>query len=268
MIELLFKLLTNKFFWIILFVLVIAGTIFYYVTENKNLKKELDIVTQNYLAANDSLRVTKKLNGEIVQKYAFLRDIEDSLKSKLGFEHQKLLAEQSTVVELRLKLASTSNVVAIKDSLLSALLTPSYKDSGLSVEARDSVVFKRLNDRWKAYSFSSYKIFIKLLNRITRTKEGKLEGSVETFSPYLSISDLRTVIDDQFVNNSLNKLENQSKRKFGILGEVDYNSLAGGVILNINDWGFQLKYILFSARNVFPNMWYDRLRISVNKYIW
>jgi len=269
MLSMFFSLAKSKTFWIVVIVLSIVGSLYYLIQTNIRLQRNLNTLNQNYIAANDTLKTEKTLYGEISRQYAFVQAVNDSFSTSLKLVGQELLSTQNTVAALTLKLQSAVVSVTSKgDSILTANIPVAYSDSGLVVAALDSIIFSRMQETWKAQAFNKYEIQISLINRITRDKLGRIEGSVETLSPHVKVKSMRTIVSDEFISGSnSSETSNLERHTLGIVGEVDYNTLAGGVLLNTSDWVFQLKYILFTADKGYPSEWYNKLRLSVGKYI-
>lgn len=261
--------ISNKKLLLAVLGMCLFGVLYFYISTNFRLKAQLAESRQNELALSDSITSVKTTYGAVWARYAFVQNIATSLEKENAFKDQKLLAQQSTIVGLELQLHSHSDTVLIgnHDSSLTAILYPMYVDSGVTVNARDSVIFRKQNTFWNADEYSKYNIYLNLINRITRTKDGFLRGSVESQSPLIKIVGLKTVIDDQF-SEAISKKLSSPAYSFGIAGDFDYNTFAGGIMFNFYGWDAQVKYIITSFSSNISNTWYNRLRFTIGRYIW
>lgn len=233
--------------------------------ERADYKRQLVIMQWNKIAEQDSLHNYKTVNGVLAQKAAFIRHISDSLETQLSGTYQLLIAQQRLTARLTAKL-NTSNVAVISDgdTVLYSVFTPTYIDSGVTFNVRDSVIFERKRQAWSASNTLKFNLELRLKNTITRTAEGQFFGSVESFSPLITIGKVETVIDDQYIGNI--NIPKQYKVFVGV--SISKYSVVGGLRYTNkrNQWG--VGYVLFSNTVISFGAWYERLRLSYYYGIW
>lgn len=180
----------------LLLIAIIVGMWFYI----QDLKKDLKIAEQNAKGLADSLRISETQLGEVGQRYALQHDLSDSLKGRLEFANQRLISQTSVIARLTAQLHSAKpETIRTTDSSFVHTFSDTLSDSGMTVQTTDSVAFNKASEKvWTGQHWLSINTWLKLVQRITRDKQGFLSGSVETKSSRVHIADLQTIVDDEY----------------------------------------------------------------------
>ena len=251
---------------VLIFLTIIVYIIFHQKSEIALLKAQVQVSVQNYKAASDSARTLLTANGSLTYEYAYVLSLSDSLKNVAYYKDKTIYALQNTVADLQVKLKqNVINVVASSDSNVGAVFHNTYKDGGLTANLTDSVNFKKVKDSlWTASNNPSFSAFIVLQNTLGRNPDGSFYGAVESFSPLLTITSVKTVIDDKYVPALTVKVPTT----FGVGGSLDQYSGAIGIYTKPNKLLYGIEYQVF-MKNAPDNLtWYNHLRGTIACFIW
>ncbi|MCK9542627.1 MAG: hypothetical protein M0R03_11430 [Novosphingobium sp.] len=239
----------------VLIAILIGSAIYFFIKQNES-DKEVEEVQRRAKLWSDSLKIKETELGAIYEKHAYEQALKDGEIAELTYK-----------LSLALQTDSEVPVIANKteDSLL-AFHNPIYKDSGVVVALKDSIWFVKKDSIWKSRQKAEVSIEASLSQTIGRDSTGNFYGRVTTNSKLLKISSLHTVVDDNYKPSGSITDKIQYKSSFGLAGDIDLRTFAAGLTLNINNYQWGAKYIIFSE-DIIKKEWYNRLRLSFVFYI-
>jgi hypothetical protein len=233
----------------------------YFTSKLSKISKEKADLSQNLAATGDSLHTYQTTYGAVFANYAYVKSLNDSLKNVAFYKDKQIFIQQNTIASLEIKLKqSTTTVITSSDSIVGTTFYNTYKDSGLTAEIQDSVRFDRIAERvWKGYNIPKIKALISLLQTVGRDKTGLMYGSVQTLSPYVKVTSLRTVVDDKYVAPPPEKHYDNLM----ISSSLDSYTLGLGLMLRLSRWYLGGQYLLITDGQNSSSL-FDKLRINVN----
>jgi len=236
----------------------LIGLLIYSFIKFSDYQKQIEFEKAKAKKWSDSLFVHKTELGEIVKKHA----VEISLKNDI-------ISQLTQSLKIALEFHSVVPVIPTKDTLF-AFHSPEYQDSGCTILISDSVWFIKENDKWYSVQNINFETFLELQQTIGRDSTGNFYGQVETRSKKVLITSLNTIINDKYNPSNSGQTPGIFTTKpkiLGICGDIDSRSVAGGISVNLGDYGISLKYIGFSKD--FPDNlpFLEKLRLGVTYFI-